>query len=209
MSINKFMFATGMENSYPMIPMPDGSKKRVDEMAKADHYRLWETYLELVNDLGVEFFRYGPPYYKTHLAPGKYDWDFTDETFQRLAELQITPIVDLCHFGVPDWLGNFQNPDFPLHFAEYAKAFAQRFPTLQFYTPINEIFITATFSAQYGWWNEKLSSDTAFVNALKNLCKANVLAMHSILDVHPEATFIQSESSEYFHSVNPDARAIC
>ena len=42
----------------------------------------------------------------------------------------IAPIVDLCHFGVPDWLGNFQNPDFPALFAQYAKAFAQRFLSL-------------------------------------------------------------------------------
>jgi beta-glucosidase/6-phospho-beta-glucosidase/beta-galactosidase len=206
---SKFMFATGIENSYPVITLPNGKTKRVDEMEKTSHYKHWFTDFELVKDLGISFLRYGPPYYKTHLAPGRYDWEFTDETFQRLDELRITPIVDLCHFGVPDWLGNFQNPDFPIHFAEYAKAFAQRFPWLQFYTPVNEIFITATFSAQYGWWNEKLSSDHAFVNALKNLCKANVLAMHAILDVHPEATFIQSESSEYFHPVNPEARALC
>jgi beta-glucosidase/6-phospho-beta-glucosidase/beta-galactosidase len=209
MAASKFMFATGIENSYPVIILPDGKPKRVDEMEKTEHYKFWATDFELVKELGISFLRYGPPYYKTHLGPGKYDWDFTDETFHRLAEMQITPIVDLCHFGVPDWLGNFQNPDFPMHFAEYAKAFAQRFPTLQFYTPINEIYITATFSAQYGWWNEKLSSDKDFVNALKNLCRANVLAMHSILDVQPDATFIQSESSEYFHCANPDARAIC
>jgi beta-glucosidase/6-phospho-beta-glucosidase/beta-galactosidase len=61
------------------------------------------------------------------------------------------------------------------------------------------------FSAQYGWWNERLKSDTAFVTALKNLCKANVMAMHAILKVQPQASFIQSESSEYFHATEPQA----
>jgi hypothetical protein len=61
------------------------------------------------------------------------------------------------------------------------------------------------FSAQYGWWNERLSSDTAFVTALKHLCKANVMAMKEILKVQPEASFIQSESSEYFHAMEPEA----
>ena len=117
----------------------------------------------------------------------------------------MTPIVDLCHFGVPDWIGNFQNPDFPHYFAEYAKAFARRFPHLQYYTPINEIFVTATFSALYGWWNERLSSEKAFVTALNNCCKANVMAMKAILEVQPYAIFIQSESSEFFHPSNPDA----
>ena len=205
MAGNKFMFATGMENSYPTIVLPDGKTKRVDEMEKTNHYERWQEDFQLVKGLGIEFLRYGPPYYKTHLAPGRYDWSFSDETFNKLRELHITPIVDLCHFGVPDWLENFQNPDFVDHFAEYAKAFALRFPDLHLYTPINEIFITAMFSGQYGWWNERLQSDQGFVTALKHLCKANVKAMKNILEVQPEATFIQSESSEYFHAMDPAA----
>lgn len=204
---NKFMFATGIENSYPTIQLPDGSIKRIDEMEKCCHYKHWQQDFELVKDMGIPFLRYGPPYYKTHTAPGQYDWEFTDDTFHRLKELNITPIVDLCHFGVPDWMGDFQNPDFPQYFAEYASAFAHRFPNLQFYTPINEIFITAMFSAQYGWWNERLSSDRAFVTAIKHLCKANVMAMREILKVQPDAVFIQSESSEYFHPLRPEVMA--
>jgi beta-glucosidase/6-phospho-beta-glucosidase/beta-galactosidase len=202
------MFATGIENSYPTIALPDGKTFRVDEMEKCGHYKYWEQDFGLVKELGICFLRYGPPLYKTHLGPGKYDWSFCDEAFRKLDELDIEPIVDLCHFGVPDWLGNFQNPDFPVHFAEYAKAFAQRFPNLQFYTPVNEIFIAATFSGLYGWWNERLTTDAAFVTALKHLCKANVLAMQAILEIQPEATFIQSESSEYFHPMKPEAQKV-
>ncbi len=199
------MFSTGIENSYPTILMPDGSNKRVDEMEKCGHYKNWQTDFLLVKDIGIEYLRYGPPYYSTHVGTGQYHWDFTDQVFNRLKELEITPIVDLCHFGVPDWMGNFQNPDFPFYFAEYAEAFAKRFPDLQLYTPINEIFIAAMFSAQYGWWNERLQSDYAFVTALKHICKANVMAMHAILRIQPDATFIQSESSEYFHAIDPQA----
>jgi beta-glucosidase/6-phospho-beta-glucosidase/beta-galactosidase len=65
---------------------------------------------------------------------------------------------------VPDWIGSFQNPDFPELFAAYAGALAARNRWVRFYTPINEIYITATFSAQLGWWNERLASDRAFVN---------------------------------------------
>ncbi len=205
---SKFMFSTGIENSYPTILLPDGSKFRVDEMEKTAHYQNWKTDFQLVKELDIEYLRYGPPYYSTHIEPGKYNWDFADDTFNKLKEMGITPIVDLCHFGVPDWIENFQNPDLPIYFAEYAGAFANRFPDLQLYTPINEIFIAAQFSAQYGWWNEKLQSDKAFVNALKHLCKANVMAMHEILKVQPDATFIQSESSEYFHAIEPEATAL-
>jgi beta-glucosidase/6-phospho-beta-glucosidase/beta-galactosidase len=201
------MFATGIENSYPTISLPDGSTKRVDEMAKCGFYEYWEQDFHLVRDLGIEFLRFGPPYYKTHLGCGKYDWEFSDVTFRKLKELRIIPIVDLCHFGVPDWIGNFQNPDFPRLFAEYAGAIAARYRWLKFFTPINEIMIAARFSAQFGWWNERLQSDEAFVNALHNLAKANVLAMHAILAVNPKAIFVLSEASEFNHPMNPSCSA--
>jgi beta-glucosidase len=106
---------------------------------------------------------------------------------------------------VPDWIGNFQNPDFPQLFATYAGAFADRFPWVQLYTPVNEMFICAVFSAKYGWWNEQMRSDRSFVTALKHIVKANVLAMIEILKRRPDAIFIQSESSEYFHADSPAA----
>jgi beta-glucosidase/6-phospho-beta-glucosidase/beta-galactosidase len=200
-----FMFATGIENSYPTILLPDGTTKRVDEMEKAGHYKYWREDFRLLDELGISYLRYGPPYYSTHLGPGKYDWSFADETFNALKDQGIVPIVDLCHFGVPDWIGNFQNREWPKLFAEYAAAFAERFPWVRFYTPVNEIFIAATFSAQYGWWNERLCSDRAFVTALNNLCKASILAMHAILGKQPSCVFIHSESSEYFHAEGPSA----
>jgi beta-glucosidase/6-phospho-beta-glucosidase/beta-galactosidase len=202
----KFMFATGIENSYPSIELADGRSKRVDEMEKTNHYKFWKTDFELTKSIGISFLRYGPPYFSTHLGPGQYDWSFADETFNALKEMDITPIVDLCHFGVPDWLGNFQNKDFPAFFAEYAGEFARRYTWCRFYTPINEIFIAAMFSAQYGWWNERLRSDVYFVTALKNLCKANILASREILRNRPDAVLIQSESAEYFHAEDPSCR---
>jgi len=199
----EFMFATGIENSYPTIQLPDGRTFRVDEMAKTAHYTRWREDFRLVKEMGIEHLRYGPPYYACHLGPGRYDWSFADETFGVLQDLNITPIADLCHFGVPDWIGNFQNPEWPHHFAEYAQAFAQRFPWIRLYTPVNEIFVAATFSAQFGWWNERLASDQAFVNALKHLCQANVLAMSAIIRARQDATFIQSEASQYYHAEDP------
>ncbi len=57
---------------------------------------------------------------------------------------------------------------------------------------VNEIYTCAKYSAKNGWWNERLKSDKAFVTAMKNMCKADVLAMQSILKVKPDAVFIQS-----------------
>ncbi|MGH2352255.1 MAG: family 1 glycosylhydrolase, partial [Chloroflexota bacterium] len=200
-----FMFATGIEGSYPRIAGPDGQPRRVDEMEKTGHYRRWREDFALVRDLGLDYLRFGPPYYRTHLAPGRYDWSFADETLAELRRLGIVPIADLCHFGVPGWIGDFQNPDWPALFAQYARAFAERYPWVRLYTPVNEIFVCATFSGLFGWWNERLRSERGFVTALKHLVRANLLAEAAILDVRPDAVFIQSESSEYFHPAKPGA----
>jgi beta-glucosidase/6-phospho-beta-glucosidase/beta-galactosidase len=197
-----FLFATGIENSSPIV---GSGKLRIDEMKKCGHYERWQEDFALVEDLGIRFLRYGVPLYRTFLGPESFDWSFADEAFEDLRKRNIAPIADLCHFGVPDWIGDFQNPDFPMLFAGYARSFAERFPWIQLYTPVNEMYITATFSALYGWWNEQLSSDRAFVTALKNIVKANVLAMQAILDVRRDAIFIQSESSEYYHAEDPKA----
>jgi len=197
-----FMFATGIENSIPTI---NNGRTRIDQMEKCGHYTHWRTDFELLDELDIQVLRYGPPLHKTFIGPGRYDWSFADMTFAEILRRNIIPIVDLCHFGVPDWIGNFQNPDFPELFATYAEDFARRFPWVQLYTPINEMFICAQFSAAYGWWNEQLRSDQAFVTALKHIVMANVLAMERILKVRPDALFIQSESSEYFHADNPAA----
>ena len=174
-------------------------------MESCGHYKHWRTDFDCVEELGIHYLRYGPPLHTTYRGPGRFDWQFADETLGDLKQRNITPILDLCHFGVPDWIGNFQNPDFPQLFALYAGAFAERYPWIQLYTPINEMFICAVFSAKYGWWNEQLTTDRSFVTALKHIVKANVMAMIEILKRRPDAIFIQSESSEYFHADSPAA----
>jgi len=196
------MFATGIENSIPTI---DNGRTRVDQMESCGHYKHWRLDFDCVEELGLQYLRYGPPLHTTYLGPGRHDWEFADLTLEDLRRRGIVPIVDLCHFGVPDWIGDFQNPDFPQLFALYAAAFAERYPWVQLYTPVNEMFVCAVFSAMYGWWNEQLKSDRAFVTALKHLVKANVMAMTEILKRRPDAIFIQSESSEYFHADSPAA----
>ncbi len=194
MSSLPFFFATGIENSYPTLR----SGARVDQMEKCGHYARWEEDFALVRELGLNALRYGPPYYRTHIAPDRFDWETADAPMHRLRDLDIEVIADLCHFGVPDWLGGFQDEAFPVLFAEYARAFAHRYPWVRYFTPVNEIFICASFSALRGWWNECESSDATFVRALRNLCMAHELAVEAILSERPDAIIVQGESIENF-----------
>lgn len=196
----RFMFAVGIECSNPRV----AGGRRVDQLQETGHYELWARDLALVRDLGLDYLRYGLPIHRIFLGPGRYDWSFADQVLERMQQLRIVPILDLVHFGLPDWLGDFQNPDWPSHVTDYARAVAERYPWIRFYTPVNEIYITAQFSAAFGWWNERQASDYAFVTNLKHSVRAARAMMRAILDVNPRALFIFSESTEYVHPSSPD-----
>jgi len=124
-----FMFATGIECSYPTV---DNGRWRRDEMESCGHYKRWAEDFELAREIGVTHLRYGPPLHLIFQGPGQYDWSLIDEPMADLQECGPEPIVDLCHFGVPDWLGNFQNQGIADAFSEYAAAFAERYPWVRF-----------------------------------------------------------------------------
>src|SRR5260370_34374881 len=93
------MFATGIENSIPTI---DHSKTRIDEMEVCGHYDRWREDFDCVQEIGINYLRYGPPIHKTYLGPNKFDWEFAVLAFAELKKRDITTIVDICHFGMTD-----------------------------------------------------------------------------------------------------------
>src|SRR5829696_1035003 len=107
LAMAEFMFATGIECSIPTV---DGGRWRIDELQDTGHYTHWRRDLELVREMGLKYLRYGPPLHLIYRREDNFDWEFMDGICSAMRELGIVPIIDLCHFGVPDWLENFQNP---------------------------------------------------------------------------------------------------
>jgi beta-glucosidase/6-phospho-beta-glucosidase/beta-galactosidase len=200
-----FLFATGIECSYPTI---EGGRWRCDQMEATGHYRHWRDDLALCQETGVTHLRYGPPLHLIHQGPGRYDWTFTDPVMAEMREKGPQPIIDLCHFGVPDWLENFQNPAVPEQLRDYAQAFAQRYDWVRFYTPVNEMYVCAKLSALDGVWNEQRRDERSFVTAVRHLARANVLMMQAILAGRPDAVFINSESGEFYQPCCPDPEIV-
>ena len=200
-NVRGFMFATGIECSYPTI---EGGRWRRDQMHATGHYRRWAEDLELAREVGVTHLRYGPPLHLIWQAPGRYDWTLVDEVMADLEAWGPEPIVDLCHFGLPSWLGDFQNSEAPQALAEYAGAFAERYGWVRFYTPVNEMYVCGRLSALDGGWNEQREDDGAFVSAIRNMARASVSMTDCVLRQRPDAVFVNSESGEYYQPCCPD-----
>jgi len=200
-----FIFATGIECSYPTVK---NGAWRGDQMAATGHYRHWPDDLDLCVELGLSHLRYGPPLHLILQGRGRYDWSFTDQAMEGMRERGLVPIVDLCHFGLPGWLENFQNPDVPSALEAYAGAFAERYPWVRFYTPVNEMYVCARMSALDGAWNEQQRDERAFVTAVRHLARSNRLMMGAILAKRPDAVFMDSESSEFYQPCCPEPEIV-
>lgn len=105
--LNKFIFATGIENSYPTIQLPHGSILRVDEMEKANHTNYGNKISGLLKIWEYSFYATGRPIILRILGRVSMTGVLRMKTFKQLKELGIIPFVDLCHFDVLDWVTNF------------------------------------------------------------------------------------------------------
>jgi beta-glucosidase len=96
----------------------------------------------------------GIPWYRVNPASDEWDWSWTDRVIDYMHSLELIPIIDLMHYGCPLWLqGEFANPDYPQHVAEYAAHFAERYDeTVRFYTPMNEPLLNAMYCGEDGRW---------------------------------------------------------
>ena len=175
-------------------------------MEKCGHYERWREDFDSWQALGISLpaLRPADP---PHLArPGSLRLGFRRPRLRRAAAQRHDARSSTCAISAcPTGSAIFKTRTSRSCFADYAEAFARRFPGCSSTRRSTRCSSARCFSARYGWWNEQLTSDRAFVTALKHIVKANVLAMHAILDVRPDAIFIQSESSEYFHAENPQA----
>jgi beta-glucosidase len=199
-----FVVSTGIECSAPIV----AGGIRQDELRKTGH---WDRYAEdfrLISEFGIRYVRYGVPFHVVAADANRLDWDWTDRALGSLREAGLEPIADLLHFGVPDDLAGVSDPRLPARYAEYVRAFVERFPWIRYYTPVNEPLVTAVFSASNGWWNERARDGRALVAAIDVLSTCVVLGMQIIRERRPDAVFLQSDACESFTAAHPAAREI-
>jgi dTDP-4-dehydrorhamnose reductase len=171
-----------------------------DQLERNGHAKRLDD-LELFAELGIKKIRY--PVLWEKIAPHGLetaDWSWADERLEKLHKLGITPIVGLVHHGSGPRNTSLVDPEFPQKLAVFARAVAERYPWVTYYTPVNEPLTTARFSGMYGHWYPHGRDPLTFVRALLGECQAIALAMKAIREVNPDAKLVQTEDLGKTHT---------
>lgn len=201
MTFPDFVWSCGEEGSDPVVHY-QGRDLRVDQFTASGHDQPGQAVADMkaVASLGVGHVRYGAPWRMTERSPGWYDWRRWDRAMAACEEAELVPVVDLCHFGLPDHLGRggFRDRRWVFHFERYVEAFLHRYRHVRFFTPVNEPGITALFSTRFGWWNDRSTDGEGCAQALANAAEANLAAMARVR-ADRDGWWIASEGFSAWH----------
>lgn len=163
-----------------------------DQMERTGHASRLSDFDRLAA-LGVRRVRFPILWERTAPRPESSAFLWSDVRLGRLAALKLEPIVGLLHHGSGPAHTSLCAADFATGLAAFATGVAERYPTINAYTPVNEPLTTARFSALYGHWYPHERRLEAFVAALMNQVLATRLAMSAIRSINPAAQLFQTE----------------
>ena len=150
--------------------------------------------IDLMADLGITRVRF--PIVWEAVAPDRpdeFDFEWADDRLAMLRERGIEVIGGLLHHGSGPHYTELLDPEFPTKLAAYAARVAERYPWIEYWTPVNEPLTTARFSALYGHWYPHTKDYSLFLRALVNECKGTLEAMRAIRRFNPNAKLVQTE----------------
>ncbi len=168
--------------------------KRLDVIAATKHDRFFrEDYLRL-KKAGLETMRDGLRWHLIEKRPYVYDWSQVVPMLKAVEQLDIEVVWDLCHYGWPDDLDIFSS-QFPLRFAEFARAFAKLHAEIVSTPPrltlINEISFFSWVAGEAGIFFPYAQGRAAEIK--RQLVSAEILATAFVRDIAPHTRFIHTD----------------
>lgn len=178
----------------------------LDEYELTEHNIRWREDLDAVHELGATALRYGVNWPLVHTAPGVFDWSALDDRLHHAADLGITVIADLVHYGTPTWLeGSFADPRYPDAIAEFAAAFATRYRGLvEHLTPLNEPVTTASFAGLRGVWPPALSGWSGWTTVVLGIVEGVRRTIAAARAANPDVVIVHVEASTIYLPSSPD-----
>jgi dTDP-4-dehydrorhamnose reductase len=174
-----------------------------DQLQYSGHYER-EGDIDAIVSVGIRKVRY-PVLWEKHQPTVQtvIDWSWTESRLNKFKEKGIDVIAGLVHHGSGPAFTNLSDRNFPALLAEYARKVAEKFPWLEYYTPVNEPLTTARFSGLYGIWYPHHNNAKSFMQMLLNELKGTVLAMREIRKINPNAKLVQTEDLGKTYSTLP------
>ncbi|MGV8979034.1 MAG: family 1 glycosylhydrolase [Cellulomonas sp.] len=197
-------WALGIEDTC-VYPRADDQAPPLDEHKLTQHDERWRDDLELAASLGATAVRYGASWPLVHIAPDTFDWEQMDRVVAFAANLDLTIVADLVHYGCPTWLaGSFLDPAFPAALEQFAAAFAARYRgRVNHITPLNEPVTTASFSGLRGVWPPYGQGWDTWVAVTMNIAEAVVAAERAIHAANPLAVVVHVEAALLYETHEP------
>ncbi len=196
-----WIWAVGFEDTF--IAQTARGERPLDEFELTGHYVNWREDLDRARASGATMIRYGIPWYKVEPEPGTFDWSWVDGVIAYFDQhRELTPIIDLMHYGTPLWLQNeFMNGQYPKRVAQFAAAFVERYQQVtKYYTPLNEAYINAEWCGWTGIWPPYLKGHLGFMLVMNQLCKGIIYTEQAIRQIQADVVVVHVEASKKYIS---------
>lgn len=200
-SIFPTFFMTGFECSTFVWK----DRERKDYVAATGHDRHLERDFAAAMDLGVGVVREAIRWPQVDLGNGRYDWSSVKAVQDAATGCKITPIWDLCHYGLPDGCDPFSQECLD-RFVDYCRA-AARFVTSTaqgpyFFTPINEITFFSAAASDLEWMYPFAKGREGELK--RALCRMAIEGVKAIREVDRQARMVHVDP--IVHAVPPPDR---
>lgn len=163
-----------------------------DQLEYQGHFHRRED-LQMLVDLGIKKIRYPILWEKHRAVDQDAEWALVEENLTFLKSKNVQVIAGLVHHGSGPRYVEMTEDSFVEGLASYAAEVAEKFPWIEYYTPINEPLTTARFCGLYGLWYPHYKSESTFLKILINECKGTIAAMQAIRKINPGAKLLHTE----------------
>ena len=180
-------------------------RERKDYVVATGHDHHLERDYAAAMDLGIGVVREAIRWPQVDLGNGRYDWSSVKAVQDTATECKITPIWDLCHYGLPDGCDPFSQ-DCLDRFVAYCRAAAEFVTNTAegpyFFTPINEITFFAAAATDLEWMSPFAKGRE---DELKRaLARMDIAGAQAIRAVEPQARMVHVDPM--VHAVPPADR---
>jgi hypothetical protein len=148
------LFSSFIQAGFECSTHKNGSGKRLDLTASTLHEKHLASDFQTVQKFGMRTVREGVRWHLVEPQPGHYDFSSLEQLFDAAAQTGTEVLLDLLHFGWPDYLDIF-GPRFVPAFTELTHQvisfLKQRGISRPFLAPVNEISFLTWGAADAGF----------------------------------------------------------